>query len=291
MRKLLEAKNLSYSIGNKNILTNISLDIHDNNIYTIIGENGAGKSTLLLILSGLLEPTHGMIFRNYYSTILINENSILYNNLTGLENLNYYRICAGCQKSIIHDVIRQFNLKEFIDTKAVNLSLGQRKKLSVAVSMIQNNDLVIFDEMTTGLDRQNLVEIKQLIADLKYKYNKAVIFTTHVLDEVTELSDHTFILNQGRIMDEISVENSSSMKIYKFKTSSSARSFEALEKTGSSIKVIDEFIIEVSIAKKENISGLIKILVANEIDIIDIREENYINLFYDNLQYSSGRTL
>jgi len=279
MRKVLEGKNLSYSIGNKNILTNISLDIHDNSIYSIIGENGAGKSTLLLILSGLLEPTHGTVFRNYSGAILINENNILYNNLTGLENLNYYRICAGRQKSIVHDVIKQFNLKEFIDTKAVNLSLGQRKKISVAVSMIQNNDLVIFDEMTTGLDRQNLVEIKQLIADLKHKYNKAVIFTTHLLDEVTELSDHTFILNQGRIMNEISLEKSSSMKVYKFKTSSSARSFKALEKTGSSIKVIDDFIIEVSIGKNENISSLIKILVANEVDIIDIKQENYINQF------------
>ena len=145
-------------------VNNLSLKINDNEIFCLLGVNGAGKSTLIKMLSCLLKPTSGDALINDYSivknpyeikkfiAVSLQETGIA-RNLTVLENLYFYaKLCGVDDQNRIDEIIKNFNFQNILNKKAKTLSGGWQRKLSIALSLVSNPQILLLDEPTLGLD-------------------------------------------------------------------------------------------------------------------------------------------
>ena len=175
--KLIEAKNVSYKINDRNILNNISFVINFGELVKISGDNGSGKTTLLKIIIGLTKQTKGELINHNEDKVcfLVHKNN-LKNYLSIKENL----MIQGLKLDSFNlDLLERFNLRRHIDNSVGTLSFGQQKKLSLMRVINSDKNILILDEPFVGLD-QNSKEFLKNFMEAKVKENKTVIFTSHI---------------------------------------------------------------------------------------------------------------
>lgn len=208
MTNALEVYSLSKEVKNKKILTNISFKVKENEIFGIVGPNGSGKTTLLRIITGLYKASrgfykvNGIIFNNNVDKVLENVSALIespkfYDNLSGYENLKLSNILDN-KKIDKEKFVEKYNMKNYIDKKVKNSSLGMKQKL--AISSVLNNDskLIILDEPTNGYDPYEIINFKKQIKEL---CNSTVIICTHDLNLIESLCDEVLFIKNGRIID------------------------------------------------------------------------------------------
>jgi len=202
----------------KTALNGVSFDIHKGEIISILGVNGAGKTTLSSILATLHPATSGDIMwyqaegRSSIFDTVANYRKIvgfcpqkpnLDNELTLEENLIFAgRYYGMSPQAIIHkkdELVRKFDLLEYVNQKASVLSGGYKQRFLIARTLMHSPKLVILDEPTVGLDPQIRHQLWRVIADLK-KDGITVLLTTHYMDEAEELSDRVCIINAGTLV-------------------------------------------------------------------------------------------
>src|SRR5678816_1238923 len=161
---IIKTIDLTYHTNkNHKTLDNINLEVQRGSIYGFLGPNGAGKTTTLRLLLGLLKKQQGSIqifgkeFDQYRIESLkkigsLIEQPSLYGHLTAKENLNIYRKIYGTRKESIDDVLQLVGLKGTGKKKAKQFSLGMKQRLSIAIALLHNPELLILDEPTNGLD-------------------------------------------------------------------------------------------------------------------------------------------
>jgi len=213
---MIEIDNLCKSYGDKQVLDHLSLSIKASCIHGLLGPNGAGKTTLISILNGLTNFDSGSItffglsLASHLNEIrqrcsLIPQSLAFYENLSVIENLKFF---SGVQK--ITDKQAQKNTTYAIDTnnlslmlkqKAGTLSGGQKRRLNIAIGLLNNPDVLFFDEPTVGIDPQSRNEILGTIQQFKAD-NKAVIYTSHYMPEIEKICDHVAIINAGKIIKQ-----------------------------------------------------------------------------------------
>lgn len=201
----------------------ISCKFNSGEITGLLGVNGAGKSTLLKMLSGNLVPSfiensEGKILIDsvdLYDNSLKDNTSLLkekigfvqelpsfYEDETVFELLNFsvnlYYEEKNLAKQILEKLILQCNLKDVLNKKIKTLSKGYKQRLSFAVALSNNPDILLLDEPISGLDPIQINEIRQLIINLKK--NKTIILSTHIMQEVQALCDKIIILDKGKIL-------------------------------------------------------------------------------------------
>ncbi|MBQ8923396.1 MAG: ATP-binding cassette domain-containing protein [Lachnospiraceae bacterium] len=198
-----------------NAVDDISLEVKNGEIVGIIGPNGAGKTTLLRMLGNLMKPTSGEISIYNNNEIISDEVSIkknigylsgntkLYGRLTTRELLeiagNIYGMSESEIKIRIDAVSKVLDMAGFIDNRIEKLSTGQTQRASISRCIIHNPRLYIFDEPTLGLD----IISSNAIVDFMLKEkadNKAVLYSTHYLEEAEKLCDRIIIINKGKIL-------------------------------------------------------------------------------------------
>ena len=204
-------------------INNISCKFCSGEITGLLGVNGAGKSTLLKMLSGNLVPSfiensEGKILIDsvdLYDNSLKDNTSLLkekigfvqelpsfYEDETVFELLNFtvnfYYEEKNQAKQILEKLILQCNLKDVLNKKIKTLSKGYKQRLSFAVALSNNPDILLLDEPISGLDPIQINEIRQLIINLKK--NKTIILSTHIMQEVQALCDKIIILDKGKIL-------------------------------------------------------------------------------------------
>ena len=175
--KLIEAKNVSYKINDRNILNNISFVINFGELVKISGDNGSGKTTLLKIIIGLTKQSKGeLINHNEDKVCFLGHKNNLKNYLSIKENL----MIQGLKLNSFNlDLLERFNLRRHIDNSVGTLSFGQQKKLSLMRVINSDKNILILDEPFVGLD-QNSKEFLKNFMEAKVKENKNVIFTSHI---------------------------------------------------------------------------------------------------------------
>lgn len=198
----------------KTVLDNVSLSIERGEIVGLLGVNGAGKTTLASIISSLLEPTTGDVMYDNSSiyTNLINyrlklgycpQQPNFENNLSVRENLIFAGRYYGLPKAEIlvrtQKLMHKFELTKYADDFPDKLSGGYQKRLLIARTLMHKPELVILDEPTVGMDPHIRRSLLEAIKSLK-KDNIAVLLTTHYLDEIEELVDRVYILDDGRVV-------------------------------------------------------------------------------------------
>lgn len=212
---MLETKNLSKSFNKPNIfkksskenkvLDKISLKVYPGDSIALIGKNGAGKTTLLKTLSGLIIQDSGEIVldkKTMLSSVNTNERSFFW-RLSVFENLTFFSSFDKIDKNKIREVLQIFNLDKKIDSPYMHLSSGERKKISIARSLLKNANLLLFDEATSSLDvTSKRIFINTIKSLLEKKIISAVIFSTHSLNEALSLSNKIVLIDNGKIKQQ-----------------------------------------------------------------------------------------
>jgi ABC-2 type transport system ATP-binding protein len=194
-------------------IDDLNIEVRRGNIFGFLGPNASGKTTTIGMLLGLVRPTSGSIelfgqdtkqdlpsLLRRTSTVL--ENSPFYPYLSGRNNLEVFaRTMGGVERERIDEVLTTVDLKKRSRNKAKTYSLGMRQRLSIAVALLSNPELLILDEPTNGLDPEGIIEIRELILSLG-KEGKTIFLSSHLLHEVEQVCDHVAILNKGKVITQ-----------------------------------------------------------------------------------------
>lgn len=213
---MIEINGLCKSYGEKKVLDELCLSIEASSIFGLLGANGAGKTTLISILNGLTDFNSGdVLFFGLPLTTnlteirrrcsLIPQSLAFYENLSVIENLNFFagvqKITGKKAKQAITYAIEVNSLGSMLKQKAVTLSGGQKRRLNIAIGLLNNPDVLFFDEPTVGIDPQSRHEILSTIQQFKAD-NKAVVYTSHYLPEIEKICDNVAIINAGKIIKQ-----------------------------------------------------------------------------------------
>ena len=212
----LELKKVAKSFGDTKALSEISFTLKEGEVVGLLGPNGAGKSTLMRILSGYYTNWDGDVnffeksYRNHLKSIknevgYLTENNPLYADMYVIEYLKYVAELFRRKKAPVDQLIKKTGLLSHYDKKIRFLSKGYKQRVGIAAALINDPKLVILDEPTTGLDPNQLLEIRKLIRELGDK--KIVLLSTHILQEVDAICDRVLIINQGEIVLDEKLKN------------------------------------------------------------------------------------
>ena len=208
----IETNELTKKFKEKVAVDEINLQINQGELFALLGTNGAGKTTTIKMLSGLILPTSGEITINkmdmkkdvFKIKEILNvspQETAIAPNLTVKENLEFmagvYQIKDKEKK--INELIKDFKLDEIINKRAKTLSGGWQRKVSIAISLINDPKILFLDEPTLGLDVIARKELWKVINSLKGKIT--IILTTHYMEEAESLSDRIGIMSNGKLVD------------------------------------------------------------------------------------------
>lgn len=209
---MIKINNLTKKYKDKLAVDNLNLEIKTGELFSLLGTNGAGKTTTIKMLSTLILPTSGEVEINNLDLVkdsskikeIINispQEIAVASNLTVLENLYFmagiYQIPNKEDK--IKELIKLFKLEEVLKQKAKTLSGDYQRKLSIAISLINNPKILFLDEPTLGLDVISRHDLWKIIELLKGK--TTIILTTHYMEEAEALSDRIGIMNKGKLIE------------------------------------------------------------------------------------------
>ncbi|WP_335964597.1 gliding motility-associated ABC transporter ATP-binding subunit GldA [Galbibacter sp. PAP.153] len=205
----IEVFNISKNYGAQQALKNISFTLKKGEIVGFLGPNGAGKSTLMKILTTYLSPSEGTAKVNGFtidaqkmdvkqSIGYLPEHNPLHLDMYVREYLNYTASLYKVKKNVVEETIVQCGLTPETNKKIGALSKGYRQRVGLAAALIGNPDVLILDEPTTGLDPNQLIEIRKLIK--RVGKEKTVLLSTHIMQEVEAICDRVIIINKGEIV-------------------------------------------------------------------------------------------
>lgn len=218
---MLEIKNYSksYSEGKK-AADNVTLTVESGDIYGFIGHNGAGKSTTIRAVVGVLDFTEGEIFIDGHSvkkepleckkiTAYIPDNPDLYENLTGIQYLNFiadvFDISAQEREEIIKKYADIFEITDSLGDLISSYSHGMKQKVAIISALIHKPKLLVLDEPFVGLDPKATFTLKEIMHEM-CKQGTAIFFSTHVLDVAEKLCNKIAIIKHGKIITSGTIE-------------------------------------------------------------------------------------
>uniref|UniRef100_UPI00404A91AB gliding motility-associated ABC transporter ATP-binding subunit GldA n=1 Tax=Flavobacterium sp. TaxID=239 RepID=UPI00404A91AB len=203
--------NISKSYGEQKALDNVSFSINKGEIVGFLGPNGAGKSTLMKILTTYIAADEGNALVNNNDVIenpkevqkvvgYLPEHNPLYLDLYIREYLAFNADIYKVSKARIEEVIQLTGLTPEANKKIGQLSKGYRQRVGLATALLHDPEVLILDEPTTGLDPNQLVEIRELIKNIGK--DKTVFLSTHIMQEVEAICDRIIIINNGKIVTD-----------------------------------------------------------------------------------------
>ncbi|HEV8512155.1 MAG TPA: ATP-binding cassette domain-containing protein, partial [Cyclobacteriaceae bacterium] len=216
----LHIQNLTKIYGSQKAVDNISFSIGEGEIVGFLGPNGAGKSTTMKIATGYIPPTEGTVTVGGFDVVqqpmqvkkvigYLPEHNPLYLDMFVHEYLHFiggvYQMPTSILKPRIKEIIEMCGLGQEQNKLISSLSKGYRQRVGLAQALIHNPSVLILDEPTSGLDPNQLVEIRGLIK--KISYNKTVIFSTHIMQEVQALCDRVIVINRGQLVADDLLKN------------------------------------------------------------------------------------
>jgi ABC-2 type transport system ATP-binding protein len=212
----IEVQNISKSFGVQKALDNVSFSIKKNEIVGFLGPNGAGKSTLMKILTTYVNTDSGKAFINGNDVVLnpklvqqsigyLPEHNPLYLEMYVREYLEFSADIYKVAKKRIDEVILLTGLLPESHKKISQLSKGYRQRVGLATALLHNPSVLILDEPTTGLDPNQLVEIRDLIKNIGRE--KTIFLSTHIMQEVEAICDRVIIINNGKIVADKNIKS------------------------------------------------------------------------------------
>jgi ABC-2 type transport system ATP-binding protein len=220
----LEVININKSYGEVKALKNISFKLKKGEIVGFLGPNGAGKSTLMKIITSFINQDSGKVIISSIDkdvdAILtkskigyLSENNPLYNEMTVLEYLNFVSQIYNLKdsKKRILKVSKEIGLVKVMEQEINSLSKGFRQRVGIAATLVHDPEILLLDEPTTGLDPNQLVEIRHLIK--KIGQEKIILLSTHIMQEIPKICNRVIVINNGRLVDDKSLHSKEEKEI------------------------------------------------------------------------------
>lgn len=216
--KIIEVNHLSKLFGKIRAVEDVSFDVYKGDVFGFLGPNGAGKSTTIRAMLSLITPTSGTI--NLFGKSLNTNRSFIlskigcivekpdfYHYLSAEKNLEIFARISGSDvlKIRIHEMIDFVGLKGREKDKVGSYSHGMKQRLGIAQALLHDPELIILDEPTTGLDPKGIIDIRNLILQLKNERNKTIVLSSHILSEIELIANRMVILNKGKSVAQGSV--------------------------------------------------------------------------------------
>lgn len=207
MSTLIEAKELTKRFKNREVIKGLSMEVRENEVLALIGENGTGKSTTLSMLLGILQPDSGAVCRwreDYKAHVGVQlQATPFFEGYSAEENLTLFAALYHVKltKREISERLEQCGLAGARKTPAAKLSLGQQKRLAIAVTTVHRPKLIVLDEPTAGLDPRARHEVRQMIRTLAQE-GVTVLFSSHDMEEVARTANRVILMHGGRVAAE-----------------------------------------------------------------------------------------
>jgi branched-chain amino acid transport system ATP-binding protein len=226
---ILETHNLRKDFGGLVAVANISIKVKANSLHSIIGPNGAGKTTLFNLLSGNMEPTSGrVIFKdrditdlpahrtahlgigrsfqitNVFPNLTVLENARLAAQALGQDNFRFWRHHHHYTRyeERAQEVLAQVGLSEQANLPASVLPHGGKRKLELAILLAADPELLLLDEPTAGMAREEIPMLMQVIRQIQRRGDKTIMLVEHKMDLVMNVSDRITVMHQGQVLAE-----------------------------------------------------------------------------------------
>jgi len=209
---IVRLENVGKSFGRFKALKDITFSLKKNERLALLGPNGSGKTTTVKVISGQIRPTKGYLEIFGRKKVdesarrkmgVVSHNTFLYEDLTAFENLKFFASLYDVDDERIKEFFHEFGLWKRRHDLVRNYSRGMKQRLSIARALLNDPELLILDEPTTGLD----VESKNRLFELLSNFNSAIIFTTHNLQEAEIICERTVLIKEGRVIYDGRSEN------------------------------------------------------------------------------------
>jgi sodium transport system ATP-binding protein len=213
---MIETHQLRKIFGKTVAVDDVSFTAPDGSITGLLGPNGAGKTTTLRMIYGLMQPDKGTVRIDGIDTFaqpiearkrigVLSDSHGLYQRLTARENIAYYAELHGMneklQKTRIQYITQLLDLYEIIDRRVTGFSQGEKMKTAIARILVHDPHTIILDEPTNGLDIMTTRAMRRAIKSLA-EQGKCIVFSTHIMQEVSALCDHVIIIAKGVVKGE-----------------------------------------------------------------------------------------
>lgn len=293
MEYVLTTENLSKKYKHDFALNGLSMHVPKGAIYGFVGRNGAGKTTVIRLISGLQTPTSGEytlfgkkgtvreIGKSRRRMGVMFETPSVYLNMTAEENLKQqYRVLGIPSFDGITDILNMVGLQDTGKKKAKHFSMGMQKRLSIAVALCGDPDLLVLDEPLNGLDPQGIVQIRELILKLNREKQVTVLMSGHILEELSKIATHYGFLDKGRIVKEISAQElaASCKKCMTAEVSDVKTLARILDMKGTEYNVLAEGHVE--IFDEISITELVHLLEAEGCELYHVSEREATLEYY-----------
>jgi len=294
--KIIEIEHLVKHYGKFKAVEDVSFDVYRGDVYGFLGPNGAGKSTTIRTMLSLIKPTSGKIkiFNKDLSTdrsyILkrigcIVEKPDFYKYLSAEKNLEIFARISGVdvQKKQIHEIIEFVGLKGREKDKLSGFSHGMKQRLGIAQTLIHDPELIILDEPTTGLDPQGIIDIRNLILQLKNERNKTVLLSSHILSEIELIATRMVIINKGKTIVQGSVTDllNAQELIVSFNVGNVEKAKQVLQNSNLNVKL--ESISQnnlLMLIPQDKIPVLNKLFCDNDINVFSIETKRKLEDYF-----------
>jgi bacitracin transport system ATP-binding protein len=241
---ILETRGLSKKYGTKYAASDLNLHIKKGEIYGLLGRNGAGKTTTIRLITGLLKPTKGEVilfnekltlptkkcFRRIGALI---EAPAFYENLNAKDNLQIIADLRGMQsRDSIKNALELVNLQNEGKKKVRQFSLGMKQRLGIAMALMHEPEFIILDEPTNGLDPVGIQQIRLMLQRLSKENGTTILISSHILSEIEQMADSIGIIDNGCLLEELSMEEIKRRNRHyvKMKVSNAAQAIPIFEK-------------------------------------------------------------
>ncbi|MFJ5564285.1 ABC transporter ATP-binding protein [Lysinibacillus xylanilyticus] len=277
---IVQLQNISKTIGGKQLIQQLNIDLYPGQITGFLGPNGAGKTTTIRMMTGLMHPTEGNVIIDglslqdkYEEAIskvgVIVENPEMYKFMSGYKNLLHFaRMHKNVTKERIEEVVKQVGLEKRIHEKVSTYSLGMRQRLGLAQALLHRPKFLILDEPTNGLDPAGIREFRMYLRKIAAEDGVSVFVSSHLLSEIELMCDRVAVIQNGKLIDirDINVETSS---FYYIEATPNNQAAELLQKLDYNfVPENNGYVVEI---KKEDIPKLISQFVNEGIQLFAVQ--------------------
>ena len=228
----IKVDNLTFGYGAKRVLNGLSTTFSDGKIYGIVGPNGAGKTTFFKALTNIITKYQGQVsfagqdIRQNPAVLakvgILLDDIELYKAYSGWFNLRYFGGLRGTfDETFARELAKNLDIEGALDKKVASYSLGMGKKLLLLVSLMNNAEVLIFDEPFRGIDAKSVAWFREYLLGLK-RSGKLILISSHVQEDIEALCDEVLVLNEGKFTENFDLKDDAQILTYTVKVSDPA---------------------------------------------------------------------
>ena len=292
---VLELKNVNKTFGKRKVISNLSLEVKEGEIFGFLGPNGSGKTTTIKMILRLIDMDSGEIkvagfdtkkqfekAMEYIGAIV--ENPDLYKYMTGRENLKLHARIRNVDSERIEKVLDLVGLKDRANEKVGKYSLGMKQRLGLALTLLHKPKILILDEPTNGLDPAGIKLLRDILKQIAHKEGVAVFVSSHILSEMQLMCDKVAVLDNGNVVktEEIKVSEQEKTETLDIRVKETEKAIKIIkDKYKKEPKLKENNIVITKKTKKVPI--LIKELATADTQIMAVipREHSLEDIFFD----------